>query len=208
MKRARILAATKRRSLVGPHWLETQKYQLTPANQIAASECFSMSSKKLMNATNSSEVHTIERSEMESTFPNSYKRHGRIKDHLIKLEFIDDVKFTQQKGRRVPIKLQEVVQNEIARPMKEKYNKKMSTVNDNVSIQPTVITVKKDKSVKISLDARELIKLLGMKKYPMPNMEHLIDLVAKQLDKPESETWFTSLDMQQAYGQITLDRNV
>ena len=39
----------------------------------------------------------------------------------------------------------------------------------------------------------------------MPNMDHLNDLVAEQLEKPEREARFTSLDMQYAWGQVPLN---
>ena len=42
-------------------------------------------------------------------------------------------------------------------------------------IQPTAITVKKDKSVKIALDAKELNKAIVKGKYQITNMDPLID---------------------------------
>ena len=65
--------------------------------------------------------------------------------------------------------------------------------------------MKKDKIVKIALDARKLNKAIVKQKNQMPNMDHLIDLVAEQLGKLEGEARFTSLDMQYAYGQTPLD---
>ena len=52
-------------------------------------------------------------------------------------------------------------------------------------VQPTVITVGKDKSLKIALYARELNRVVVKYKYQMPNMECLIDLLEEQLDKPK-----------------------
>ena len=150
-----------------------------------------MISKNLTNAANSSEVHTIEQSEVESAFWQLFRRCGRIKDHLIKLEIHQSVKYTQQK--KLPIQLQEAVQNEIARLIFKKRIEKVSTVNDNMFIQPTVFTLKRE--LKLALGALELNKFLVKNKYQTPNIEHLIDLVADQLDKAESETWFSFLDM-------------
>ena len=72
--------------------------------------------------------------------------------------------------------------------------------------QPVVITVKKDESVKIALDARALNNEIVKDKYQMPNLEeHLLDLVAEQLDKKEQgKALYTSLDMRYAYGQVPL----
>ena len=43
-------------------------------------------------------------------------------------------------------------------------------------------------------------------KYQMPNLEHLVDLVAERLDsKEQGKALFTSLDMLYAYGQVPLE---
>ena len=108
-------------------------------------------SKNIKNATYSSDVHTLERSEVESALSQLFGRHGRIKDHVTILEFDEKAKFTQQKG--FPIHLQEAVQNEIVRPMNEKQMEKVCSVNDKVIIQPILFTVKNDKSVTVAFDA-------------------------------------------------------
>ena len=71
-------------------------------------------------------------------------------------------------------------------------------------IQPTVITVKKDRSVKIALDARALNQAIVKDKYQMPNLENLMNMVSEKLEKEEGEAWFTTLDLKYAYGQIPL----
>ena len=48
------------------------------------------------------------------------------------------------------------VDGEINRLLKERNIEKISKTNDNVFIQPTVITVKKDRTVKLASDARAL----------------------------------------------------
>ena len=69
-----------------------------------------------------------------------------------------------------------------------------------------VITVKKDKSVKIALDARALNNEIVKDKCQMPNLEHLVDLVAEHIDNKEQEkALYTSLDMRYAYGQMPLE---
>ena len=40
-------------------------------------------------------------------------------------------------------------------------------------------------------------------KYQIPNLQHLVDLVAEQLDnKEQGKALYTSLDMRYAYGQV------
>ena len=69
-----------------------------------------------------------------------------------------------------------------------------------------VITVKKDKSVKIALDARALNNAFVKDKYLMSILEHSVDLMAEQLDnKKQGKSLYTSLDMRYALGQVPFD---
>ena len=88
--------------------------------------------------------------------------------------------------------------------MTEGHIERVEKIQDNVFIQPTVITVKKDKSVKTALDARGLSESMPEDKYQMPNLEHLIDMIAEKLDKENGEAWYSSVDMTYAYGQVPL----
>ena len=69
---------------------------------------------------------------------------NKINKHKVKIEFKQNAKITQQKGRRVPIQLQEAVQDEIERLLNEGHIERVSEVTDKQFIQPVVITVKKD----------------------------------------------------------------
>ena len=57
---------------------------------------------------------------------------------------------------------------------------KLNEIQDDVFIQPTVITVKKDKTVKIALDARALSQPIAKYKYQMPNLDKLFDMIAEK----------------------------
>ena len=91
---------------------------------------------------------------------------------------------------------------EIEKQLKEGHIEKVDKMQDDVFIQPTVITVKKDKSVKIALDARSLNQSTAKDKYQMPNLEKLIKMTAEKLDENEGEAWYSFVDMTYAYGQI------
>ena len=93
------------------------------------------------------------------------------KNNSIKIELKEDAKISQQKGRRVPIQLQAQVDKEIKRLLEQRHFEKVDVIKDNVFIQPTVSTVKKDKSVKVALDARALNNAIIKDKYQMPNLE-------------------------------------
>ena len=116
----------------------------------------------------------------------------------------DDVRFSQQKGRRIPIQLQNQVDNEIEKLLKEGHIEKVDKIQNDVFIQPTVITVKQDKSVKNALDAKALNQSIAKDKYQMPNLDNLIDMIAEKLDEKDGEAWYSSVDMTYVYGQIPL----
>ena len=114
---------------------------------------------------------------------------------------------TQQKGRRVPLQLQTAVEAEIANLIKESHIRRIDNINinDEVFIQLTVITVKRDKRVKVALDARQLNNAIKNDKYQMPNLDNLMEQVAEIINSTnEGSVRFTSLDMQYAYGQTEL----
>ena len=99
--------------------------------------------------------------------------------------------------------MQKAVDNEVGRLLKEGHIEKINEIKDDVFIQPTVITVKKDRSVNIALDARALNQATDKDKYQMPNVENLLDMVAEKLDVETGEAWFSSV-MTYAYGQVPL----
>ena len=68
---------------------------------------------------------------------------------------------------------------EIEKLLEEGHIRKVGKINDEVFIQPVVITVKKDKSVKIALDARSLNDAIQKDKYQMPNLDTLMEQVAE-----------------------------
>ena len=76
----------------------------------------------------------------------------------------------------------------------------MNTIKDDVFIQPVVITVKKERSVKITLDARALNNSIAKDKYQMLNLENLMDMIAEKIDGNEGQVWYSSVDMKSAYG--------
>ena len=193
---ARVLIAPDgHKSLVGRDWLNHLQYQFTAPKQ--------------QNSEYSESIFLVEPVDpelvnLQKQFPKLFSEKGRIKDYCIKIEFLPDAKITQQKGRRIPLQLQTAVDAEIKRLIKEGHISPVKNIRDDVFIQPTVVTVKKDRSVKIALDARALNAAIKKDKYPMPNLENLIDQVAEILNSNSGEAWFTTLDLQYAYGQVPL----
>ena len=71
-----------------------------------------------------------------------------------------------------------------------------------------MITVKKDKSVKIALDSRKFNEITVKRKAQMPNLEELISRILRKIPEgSDGEILATKLDFDYVYGQIKLDEN-
>ena len=194
IRKARILIARSgAKSIIGREWLTTLRCKLEQekgelkVNSIEKENELSPETKQLVNQ-----------------FPNLFKRQGKVNIYKIKTILKPEVKTIQQKGRTIPIQLQKAVDEEIKRLLKEGHTEKIDEIKDGVFIQPTVVTVKKDRSVKIALDARAPNKTIDKNKNQIPNLDNLLDMVAEKLDTEEGEAWFSSVDITYAYGQIPL----
>ena len=126
---------------------------------------------------------SVDLKQLEGKFPKLFTRKGKFKGFKVKANFKKDMKPTQQRGRRIPVHLQESVLKEINRLQEEGHIKKVDVTNEDVFIQPTVITVKKDRSVKIAVDARQLNSCVTKDKYQMPNIENLMDMIAERMNE-------------------------
>ena len=103
--------------------------------------------------------------------------------------------------------MQDQVDKEIEQLLEQGHIEKVDTIKDDVFLQPVVMTVKKDRSVKIALDARALNNSIARDKYQMPILENLMDTIAGKIDGKEEEVWYSSVDMIYAYGQVPLDES-
>ena len=106
-------------------------------------------------------------------------------------EFFEILTPVQQKGRRVPISVQEKVDTEIDKLLKQGHIEKPTECLDKYFVSPIVITVKKDGSVKLPLESRELNKQVHKNKYQMPNIEELIDTVGQTVSEKNQETYIS-----------------
>ena len=85
----------------------------------------------------------------------------------------------QQRGRRVPIHIQEKVENEIRSLIDQDHIIRLHKCSDQQFISPIVITVKKDQSIKLAMDSKQINKSIHKNKYHMPNIEVLLDNTAQ-----------------------------
>ena len=163
----------------------------------------SLNGTHLINDGHTNKVKSINQNIVISAFQRLFTREGKVFGH--KKKFKPEIKSAQQKGQRIPVQLKESVQKEKERLLLEKHTEKVRRVNKKMFIQLTVIIVKKDKKVKIALDARQPNEEIVKDEYQVPNIDHLIDLVEEKLEKPKGEPWFSSLDIHYVYDQISLD---
>ena len=114
-------------------------------------------------------------------FTNLFKRRGRVNNYKFKIDMKYGTRATQQKGRRIPLPLQDQVDKEFETLLEQGHIEKVDTIKDDVFTQPVVITVKKDRSVKIASDSRALNNSIAKDRYQMPNLENLMDMIAEKL---------------------------
>ena len=82
---------------------------------------------------------------------------------------------------------------------------KAKEIDETCFVSPAVITVKRDKSIKIALDSRKLNDITVKKKAQMPNMEELLSRISRKIsDGKRGEIWISKLDLDYAYGQVKL----
>ena len=107
--------------------------------------------------------------------------------------------------------LLEKVENELKKLIDDKQIIKLEKCLDELFICPVVITVKKDKSVKIALDSKKLNDAIHKNKYQMQSIDHLMDSVAVYISERKNKQgkyFFSKIDLKYAYSQIPLDKNI
>ena len=116
-----------------------------------------------------------------------FKNNHTIKDLTIDIQLKKDVKPIQQKRRLVPIHFQKNIREELEKLIDSGHLEKADNTTENCFISPAVITIKKDKSVKIALDSRKLNEACVKRKATMPNMEGLISKISAKITNGEGK---------------------
>ena len=165
------------------------------------------------------QVHTILNIQTEKNiikwifqkYPHLCTRLGRSKNHIAKSLFRQNYTPSQHKGRRVPLHLLDKEELELKKLIDDGQIIKLEKCPDDLFISHVVITVKKDKSVKIALDLKKLNDAIHKNKYQMQSIDHLIDSVAVYISEPRNlprKYFFSKIDLKYAYSQIPLDENI
>ena len=79
-----------------------------------------------------------------------------FKNHMAKSKFKETFSPTQHNGGRVPLHQLERVEKELKKLIEDKQIIRLEKCSDDYFISPVVITVKKDKNVKIALDSKKI----------------------------------------------------
>ena len=89
--------------------------------------------------------------------------------------------------------------------MTEGHITKLDKCTSDCFIAPIVITVKKDDSIKLALDAKPINRQLFKNKYQIPNIVELIDRVIQiNTENKIGTLYFTVLDLKYAYSHLKL----
>ena len=145
---------------------------------------------------------------LQNDFKDLSYNNKEIKKPLIKVHLKEGAQIIQQKGRPIPIHLQDQVALELKRLIKHGYLERATEITEDCFVSPAVITAKKDKSIKIALDSRNSYEVTIKRKAQMPNMEELISRISRKISEgKEGKIFATKLDFGYAYGQIKLDEN-
>ena len=114
--------------------------------------------------------------------------------------FKDPLVPIQEKGRRVPIHIQDKVGTEIRKLTKEGHIVKLNKCTSDHFVAAVVITAKKDGSIKQAKNAKPMKAQIFKNQYQMPNLLEQLD-VADQIINADTpgEVWFTSLDLKHAF---------
>ena len=138
-------------------------------------------------------------------FKNLFERQGISKNHIVSSKFKYPLCPIQEKGRRIPIHIQDKVEKEIEKLLTEGHITKLDKCTSDCFIAPIVITKKNDDSIKLAMDAKPINRQLFKNKYQMPNVDELIDGVSQIVTENKKGTlYFSVLDLKYAYSQLKL----
>ena len=135
--------------------------------------------------------HCPIKKQIATDFPDLISRIGKTNLNTVRSKFHKNHTATHQKGRRVLVGLLNTVSDELKKLSDQGHIEKLHKFSDRNFISPIVITVKKDKSVKLALDSKVLNKTIHKNKYQMLNIESLTILFHNTSTIPIKVIMFT-----------------
>ena len=128
--------------------LSTERIDIKPIRGIDWLKKFILTIGKIRLDENSQS----EKRRIIEKFPDLFRNNTTIKDADIKIQLKPGHYPVNQKGRPIPLHLQEAVGKGIETLMKSGHLEKVKHVDEDCFVSPVVIAVKSDKSVKLALD--------------------------------------------------------
>ena len=122
---------------------------------------------------------------------------GRLGHFAFTLPMLDERETSHQPPRAIPVHLREKVKDEIT-TWKELGIIEPSQSGFNI---PLIILKKKDDSIRISLDARDLNTKLQQDRYPLAHMSTVFTKIGEKLSTGK-ECWISVFDFHRGYWQI------
>ena len=124
-------------------------------------EVLGISINRTFSSDEGSMVNTITsqcpfKTRIANQFPQLISRNGRSKLYIVNSKFLKNFQPKHQKGRKVPIDLQERIKIKIKKLLKEEHIEKPNIFSDQYFISLIVITVKRDQTIKVALDSNFL----------------------------------------------------
>ena len=93
---------------------------------------------------------------VKTTYLGLCTRVGRARNHMVHTSFLNEFKALQQKGRRIPIHIQKKVEQEIRSLIDQGHIVNLEKCTDQQFISPIVTTAKKDQSIKLAMDSKQI----------------------------------------------------
>ena len=112
-------------------------------------------------------------------FKNLFDPQGCSKNHVVSTKFNYPLCPLQQKERWIPIHIQEKVHVEMNKILTVGHIERLDKCTSDCFIAPFVITVKKDDSMKLALEAKLINRQLFKNKYQTLNVDELLHGLVK-----------------------------
>ena len=159
--------------------LITERADITPLLGMDWMKKFKLTVRKIQLA----ETGQSEKERIINKFPDLFENNRTIKDTEINVQLKPGHHPVKQKAKPIPLHLQEDVGRELEKLIKARHLDKVNNVDGDCFVSPVVITVKKDKSVKIALDSRKLNDSCNKRRPHMPNMEELLNQISVEITR-------------------------
>ena len=133
---------------------------------------------------------------LQNDFKDLFYNNKEIKNLSVKIQIKEGAQIIQQKGRPIPIHLQDQVALDLKRLIKHGYLERATEITEDCFVSPAVIKVKKDKSIKIPLDSRKLNEVTIKRKAQILNMEELLPRLSRKISEGKEGNAETSIRYQ------------